>query len=64
MKIDISKLVKFIHPEPGEENIIFRVINYNEQTKRCYINPLNLKGWTKGLEPEELVSVHELENIE
>jgi hypothetical protein len=63
MKLDITKPVKLIHPEPGEEHLIFSVTNFNEVTQRCYIRPLNLEGCTKGLEPEELVSVDDLINV-
>jgi hypothetical protein len=61
-EIDITKPVKFKNPEPGEEKLIFNVTNYNEETQRCYIKPVNLEIWTQGLEPEELVSINDLIN--
>jgi len=63
-QLDISKLVMFLHPEPGEENLIFKITNYNEGTQRCYIKPVNIEGWTSGLEPEQLVSIYDLKNTE
>lgn len=61
--IDLSKPVKFRAPEPGEEDLIFKVTNFNEVTNRCYISPINLKGF-EGISPEELVSVDDLVNVE
>lgn len=61
--IDLSKPVKFKNPQPGEEDLIFNVTNYNEVTKRCYIQVLNLKGFDK-IPPTELVSVEDIENID
>jgi hypothetical protein len=63
MNIDITKQVRFLNPEPGEEKIIFVVTNYNDVTKRCYIKPVNMNGWAEGLEPEQLVSVYDLINV-
>lgn len=62
-KIDITKPVKLSKPEPGEENLVFTITNYNEETERCYIKPVKLDNWTEGLEPEELVSIHDLVNV-
>lgn len=60
--LDLSKPVKFINPQNEEEaKIIFRVANYNEVTKRVYIQPLNLDLAIPG---QELVSVENVENVE
>ncbi len=57
---DLSKPVKLKHPQPGEENIIYRVANYNEVTNRVYIFPVNMDF---AIPPQELVSVFDVENI-
>lgn len=62
-KIDLSKPVKFSNPTSGEENLIFEITNYNDVTQRCYIKVLNLPNWGKGLEPQQLVSISDLENV-
>ncbi|MFA9391172.1 MAG: hypothetical protein ACERKD_15290 [Prolixibacteraceae bacterium] len=62
--IDLSKPVKLKQPGTGEENLIFKVTNYNEVTKRCYNSPTNLPNWTDKLLPNELVSVDDLINVE
>jgi len=61
--VDISKPVKFKDPQPGEENLIFTITNYNEITNRCYIQVLNLDGFDKVL-PTELVSLDDIVNID
>ena len=58
--IDIEKPVKLKQPEQGEEKIIYKVVNYNEETQRCYIEPTNLD---LPIPPQELVSVDDIENI-
>lgn len=60
--IDISKPVKFKNPQPGEENLIYNVTNFNDVTMRCYIQPMNLSG-INGILPQELVSVDDIENV-
>lgn len=52
--------VRLTNPENGEESLVYIVTNYNEVTERCYIQPINLKGWGKGLIPQELVSVNDI----
>ena len=46
--LDISKPVKFVDPQIGEENLIFRVTNYNDVTNRiiivCTNSRLSLPG--------------------
>ena len=59
-KVDITKLVKLKNPQEGEENIIFRIANYNEVTRRVYITPVNLGP---GLQGQELVSIDDVENV-
>jgi hypothetical protein len=62
--IDLSKHVKLKNPQPGEENLIFNVSNFNEVTNRCYIDAINLPGFAGSITPSELVSVDDIENIE
>ena len=59
-KVDITKLVKLKNPEKGEETIIFKIVNYNEVTRRCYIEPTNLN---LNIPPQELVSIDDVENV-
>lgn len=63
--LDISKFVKLKNPQSGEENLIFRVTNFNEVTNRCYIEPVSqLPGLNMTLPSQELVSITEIENAE
>jgi hypothetical protein len=62
-KIDFQKPVKLVHPQSGEEELIYKIVNLNEANNRCYIEPLNLKNWNKDLLPQELVSVDDIESI-
>lgn len=58
--IDFSKPVKLKHPGNGEEHIVYRVVNYNEQTQRVYIEPTNM-DFT--IPPQECVSVSDIVNV-
>lgn len=62
--IDLTRPVKFKEPTLEEENLVFRVTNYNEVTNRCYIEVLNLPNWDKGLKPQFLVSKNDIVNID
>jgi hypothetical protein len=63
--LDLTKPVKLKNPQSGEENLIFRVANFNEVTNRCYIEPVSsLPGLSMTLPPQELVSITEIENAE
>ena len=63
--LDLSKPVKLKNPQSGEENLIFRVADFNEITNRCYIEPVaSLPGLNMTLPPQELVSITEIENAE
>ena len=63
-QLDIARPVRFKNPQPGEEDLIFRVTNYNEVTNRCYIEPISLTlKISMPVLPQELVSVSEIENI-
>lgn len=63
--LDLTKSVKLRNPQSGEENLIFRVTNYNEVTNRCYIEPVSsLPGLNMTLPTQELVSINEIENAE
>lgn len=62
--LDITKPVKLKNPQPGEENIIFKITNYNEVYNRCYIMPITpILGIKLHITPQELVSADEIENI-
>lgn len=58
--IIIEQPVKLKYPATGEEGVVYKVVNYNKQTQRCYIEPTNLD---LPIPPQELVSVEEIENI-
>ncbi len=60
MEVDILKPVKLRRPEKGEEKLIFKIVNYNEGTRRCYIEPVNS---TLSIPPQELVSIDDVENV-
>jgi len=62
--IDLSKLVKLKNPEKGEENLFFKVVNFNEVTNRCIIQAQNLQNWGNALAPTELVSINDIVNVE
>jgi len=63
--IDLDKLVKIKSPQKGEENLIFKVVNFNEATGRCYIELVTpLSGLNMKLPPQELVSVNDIVNTE
>jgi hypothetical protein len=61
MKLDLSKPVRLRNPQEGEEHLTFMVRNYNEDTQRVYIEPINSR---LALNSEELVSVEDICNIE
>ena len=62
--IDISKPVKLKYPLHGEEDLIYKITNFNDVTQRCYIELVSsLPGINLGLSPQELISIEELENI-
>ena len=58
-KIDFSRPVRLTNPQPGEEALVFKIVNYNEVTQRIIIVPLNsdLK-----IPPQELVSLEDVKN--
>ena len=60
MKIEIDKPVKIKNPQKGEESLVFKIVNYNETTGRCYIESTNLD---LPIPPQELVSLDDLVNI-
>ncbi len=63
--IDYSKPVRFKNPLSGEEGLIFNITNYNDVSRRCYIQLFSsLPGINPIISPQELVSVDDLENIE
>ena len=57
---DINKPVKLKNPEQGEEHIVYKLVNYNNETERCYIEPVNLD---MDIPPQEIVSINDIENI-
>lgn len=63
--LDITKPVRLKNPQAGEENLLFQVTNFNEVTNRCYIEPISpLAGIGPIANPQELVSITEIENAE
>lgn len=53
--------VKLLNPMPGEENLFFVIVNFNDATYRCYIKLISpLNGINPELAPEELVSIKDL----
>jgi len=56
--LDITKQVRLINPESGEESVIYNVVNYNEVTTRCYIESVNTS-----VKSQEIVSVNDIENV-
>lgn len=63
--LDLLKPVRLKNPFVGEEDLIYQITNLNEETERCYIRLISkLPGLSSELAPEELVSVHDLENID
>jgi hypothetical protein len=61
--INLQKPVKLVYPQPGEEELIYKIVNFNEVTNKCYIEPINLKNWEKSILPQELVSIDDIEAI-
>ena len=63
--IDYSKPVKLKNPLPREEGLIFNICNFNEVTRRCYIQLVSsLPSINPNIAPQELVSVDDLVNVE
>lgn len=63
--LDLNKLVRIKNPQKGEENLIFKVVNFNDVTGRCYIELVTpLSGLHMKLPPQELVSVNDIVNVE
>lgn len=60
MNLDLSKPVKLRLPYDGEEHLFYEVSDYNSETGRCYITPIN-----SGLPmpPHEIVLVEDIQNI-
>ena len=59
MPINITKQVKLINPLKGETDLIYSVVNYNEVTKRCYIELVT----DSFIKPQELVLISDIQNI-
>jgi len=61
--LDLSKPVTFKNPQPGEENLVYKITNFNKVTHRCYIELITpLPGLNMNLAPQELVSIAEIAN--
>ena len=63
-KLDYSKLVRLKYPQPGKEDLVYKITSYNEETNRCYIQIQNLINRDKLILPVESVSLDDIENIE
>ena len=57
--IDFTKPVKLVDPQPGEESLLYRVVNYNEVTERVIIEVIDTES---NLPPRELVSIKDIKN--
>lgn len=57
--LDINKLVKYKNPEVGEENMTFKVVNFNEVTQRCYIE----YQCDSFIKPQSLISINNIINV-
>lgn len=63
--LDFSNPVKLKNPLQGEEDLIYKITNVNDVTRRCYIQLVSsLPGIDPNIAPQELVSIEDLENIE
>ena len=63
--LNLSRLVILKNPQSGEENLIYKVTNFNEVSNRCYIELVTpLPGLNMDIAPQELVSITEIENQE
>jgi len=63
--IDLKKLVRIRNPQRGEESLVFKVVNFNELTDRCYIELITpLSGLSMRIPPQELISVNDIVNVE
>lgn len=63
MKIDLSKPVKWLYPEKGEENLIYEVVNYNKKNSNIMMKVLKLPNWNQSLLPIETAHISEIINI-
>ena len=61
LSLDITKPVKLRNPQPGEEYMIYKVVNWNENTLRAIIEVVTSK---MAIPPQETVSINELVNTE
>ena len=60
--IDITKPIRIKKEycdSTEEHDMIFKITNYNEVTKRCYIQLIT----NDSLPPQELVSINMIENV-
>ena len=63
--LDLLRPVILKNPQPGEENLVYKVTNMNEVTNRCYIELVTpLPGLNMAIAPQELVLITEIENSE
>jgi len=62
--LDLNKPVKFKNPvNEKESKIIFKVTNYNDNTLRVYITPINQDVIKLSFPSEELVSISDIINL-
>lgn len=62
-KLDYTKPVRLKYPQPGEEDLVYKITSYNEETNRCYIQIQNLNNGDKPILPIEPVALDDIENI-
>ena len=62
-KLDYTKPVRLKYPQPGKGDLVYKIISYNEETNRCYIQIQNLNNGDKAILFTEPVSLDDIENI-
>jgi len=61
--IQVNDIVRYINPMKDEENLVFKVLSFNEVTKRVIIEVQNLPGFLTGIKPTFLESIENLTNL-
>jgi len=62
-KLDYTKPVRLKYPQPGKEDLVYKITSYNEETNRCYIQIQNFKNGDKAILFNEPISLDDIENI-
>lgn len=56
--VNLNSYYKFKNPQEGEEDILLKIVSYNEVTNRCYVREV---GSELPIPPQELVDFDDLE---